>query len=286
MRNLTIVVVIFVIGVVVGSVYVHRDTRLFVESLEKNFSNETLDSEDSRPHGEGSHQHGKDLNAQPKSQSGKVSKPAWWDDAEQELDSPDPVNTVDLWAKPLTQALETEDDDERKGESLVEVSGRKLDPNDPYDLYEIMLAASLNEHGDIPEVHIVAEGWLKVNLGQKQTPEEKLTLMEAMNYLNPHPSTQRSIEMQKLIIVGDFDTLIEKYGESGPESDQPFYDVAHFFDGENHAEGFRQLRAADPKRASEFEEFIRKEAHSPSSGINPEDIERAIQRSYDPPQEN
>ena len=149
-----------------------------------------------------------------------------------------------------------------------------------------MRKSFLNKHGDIPEVHIVAEGWLKVSLGQKQTPEEKLTFMEAMNHLNPQPSTQRSIEMQKLIISGDMDTLVSKYGESQPESEQPFYDVAHFFDGQNHAEGFRQLRAADPKRSIEFEAFIRQEAHRPSSGINPEDIERAIQRSYDLPQEN
>jgi len=269
------VVVIFVIGVVAASVYVHRDTRQFVEDLRKPISNNIVSIEDS-------HQHGKDLNSQPKSQSEKVSNPAWWDNAEQD----DHADTADPWAKHLPQELETEDDNERKGEPLVEVSGRKLDPHDPYDLYEIMLEAYLNEHGDIPEVHTVAEGWLKLTLGQKQTPEEKLTLMEAMYHLNQDPSTQRSIEMQKLRIAGDFDTLFLKYGESQPESEQPFYDVAHFFDGQNHAEGFRQLRAADPKRSIEFEEFIRQEAHRPSSGINPEDIERAIQRSYDPPQEN
>ena len=61
MRTLKIVVAICVIGVVAGSVYVHRDTRQFVEDLRKPISNNTVSIEDP-------HQHGKDLNSQPNSQ--------------------------------------------------------------------------------------------------------------------------------------------------------------------------------------------------------------------------
>ncbi len=191
------------------------------------------------------------------------------------------VHTVDPSVELLTPDLETQDDSEGKEEPLVDSSGRELDPRDPYDLYEIMLKAFLEKHGDIPEVYIVAEEWLKMNLGQKQTPEEKLTVIEAMYHLNPHPATRRSIEIQKLIVAGDYETLSEKYGESQPESEQPFYGVSHFFEGQTQAEGFRQLRAADPKRFAEFVEFIKAEARTDPL-MSLEEIEREIQRSYEP----
>ena len=174
---------------------------------------------------------------------------------------------------------------------------KPFDVRDPYQLHEVMRVQYLEEFGDIPEVHIVVDGWLKGALGEKKTPEEQLEFMEAMYHLNPHPSTKRSIEIKKmsmsgeigrLIDAGDFETLdkiIPPHPSQPPESEQPFYDVKRFFEGNTPVEGFRRLRAADPKRSVEFEDFIREEARKDPS-MSVEEIEADIRRSYEPPEQN
>ena len=47
-------------------------------------------------------------------------------------------------------------------------------------------------------------------------------------------------------------------------------------------EGFRRLRAANPKRAAAFEAFIISEARKDPS-LNVQEIEQQIRRSYEPP---
>ena len=101
------------------------------------------------------------------------------------------------------------------------------------------------------------------------------------NSHSPNPATQRSIEIQKLIIAGDIDTLRAKYVTRCPESEQPFIDVKPFFDGNSPEEGFCRLRTADPRHSTEFEKFIREEARKDLS-MNLEKIEQDIQRSYEP----
>ena len=275
MRVTTILVFTFVVLVVAGSLYVHIDTRRFIESLPEQPSDDAARVESSEQSA------GDDHTAKPDTHTPKASKPMWWDDPVPGTDSNDTTATEDPWAEALTEKT---DDPEHL--SLPADQSEKQQPNsNPQVSYELRLARYLERYGDIPEVHIVADGWLKLELGESMSPEEKLEFLEATYHLNPHPLTKESIEIQKLVIAGDTEGLL-KYATSQPETEQPFYDVSHFFDGENHAEGFRRLRAADPKRSAEFEDFIRKQALDPASHINLADIESAIQRSYEPPTEN
>lgn len=277
MRSLAILAVTFVVLIGAGSIYLHLDTKQFVEKFPKHGPNDTERIKDS-------HQpnYGNPIVKQ-NSQSEEVSKPAWSDDTADNILDSRGVHIDDPWADFLSQEMEKADETREKDSEKLSLN--ELDPNDPYDLYEMMIASYIKEFGDVPEIYIVSEGWLKGKLGITKTPEEKLAFLEAMNYLNPQPSTQRSIEIQKLIVAGDYDTLIEKYGTPAtPESQQPFIDVKPFFDGSRMEEGFRLLRAADPERSAEFEEFIRAEAYK-SPHMKIEKIEQAIQDSYAPPQE-
>ena len=279
MRILTLSAIVLTVLIAVGSVYLHLDTKQFIEELQpfrKSIPKDAVPVESSHQHDQGNRTAESD--AQPKKNSESIGT----GDAASSRDDHGHTHTDDPSAEVLTHETKTQ---ATEGTPKEDSESRQFDPNDPYQLNELRLNGYLKEYGDIPEIYIVADGFLKHSLGQKITPEERLTFLEAMNYLNPQPSTQRSIEIQKLIIAGDDNTLSAKYAESQPESEKPFYDVAHFFQENNNVEGFRRLRAANPKRAAEFEEFIRVEARKDPS-MNLEEIEQEIRRSYEPPPEH
>ena len=276
MRILTILAVIFTVLIAVGSVYLHLDTKRFIEELptvSKSIPKDAVRVESSDQHDPD------DRTAESEAQPKKNGVPAWQDDAASNRDEHGHTHTDDPWAEFLTQDTETQ---VTEGTPKENAESKQFDPNDPYHVHELTLKAYLKEYGDVPEIYIVADGSLKLSLGEKMTPEEKLTFMEATYYLYPHPATQRSIEMQKLIIAGDIDTLMARYPPMQPESEQPFIDVEPFFQGDNKVEGFRRLRAANPKRAAEFEAFIISEARKDPS-LNVQEIEEEIRRSYEPP---
>ncbi len=279
MRNLIILVITFTVLIAVGSVYLHLDTKQFIENIPKPISKDIGSVENSHQHNRGDHALESDL------QSPKNLEPAWADDAAHEGHNHGHTHTDDPWKEFFTQDTEIQAgpgiQEGKLKEDLSSTELQKLDLTDPYQLNEWMRTEYLKRYGDIPEVHILVEGWLKVSLGEGMSREEKLTFMEAMNYLNPHPATQRSIERQKLIIAGDIDTLRARYVTRQPESEQPFFDVKPFFDGNSPEEGFRRLRATDPKRSAEFEKFITEEARKDPS-MNLEEVEQDIQRSYEP----
>lgn len=281
MRMLTRAAIVLTVLIAVGSVYLHLDTKQFFEELRPSPKSIPKDAVPV----ESSHQHDPDnRKTESDAQLKKNAGPAWQDDAASSRDDHGHTHTDDPWAELLTQETETQATEGTPKEKENSES-KQFDPNDPYQFHELRLKAYLKEWGDIPEVYIFADGMLKNSLGEEMTPEEKLTFLEAANYLIPNSLTQRSIEMQKLEIAGDEDTLFEKYGELQPESEQPFYDVSHFFNGNNNEEGFRRLRAANPKRATEFEAFIRAEARKNPS-MNLEKIEQEIRRSYEPSPEH
>ncbi len=282
MRTFVFLTVTCVILIGAGSVYWHLDTKQFIKEITKQAPNDTEPNKSSHPRRDSSQSPPVNSVVKQDSQSKEVSKPAWWNDISPNILDLQDVQNGDPWGEMLSQ--ERVEASKTQEESPQKTPIKDLDPNDPYDLYEMMLASYLKKFGDIPEVHILVEGWLKGNLGIIMTPEEELAYLEAMNYLNPHPSTQRSIEMARLVVAGDYDTLIEKYGTPIPESQQPFIDVKPFFEENVWEEGFRLLRASDPKRAAEFEEFLREEARQ-SPLMNLDEIEGAIQRSYAPRQE-
>lgn len=272
MRILTLSAIVLTVLIAVGSVYLHLDTKQFIEELPtfpKSISKDAVPVESSHQHDQGNR------TAESDAQSKKNVAPTWTGDAAFSRDEHGHTHTDDPSAEVLTHETETQ---ATEGTPKENSESQQFDPNDPYQLHELRLKGYRKKWGDIPEIYIVANGFLK----ERMSPEERLTFLEAMNHLNPQPSTQRSIEIQKLIIAGDEDTLFEKYGELQPESEQPFIDVKPFFEGNNKVEGFRRLRAANPKRAAEFEAFIREEAHKDPS-MNLEEIEQEIRRSYEPP---
>lgn len=278
MRILTLSAIVLTVLIAVGSMYLHLDTKQFIEEI----STVPKSIQKDASAVESSHQHDQDnrtteSDAQPK----KNAVPAWQDDDAFSRDDHGHTHTDDPWAEFLRQDTEPRT---TEGTPKENSDPQQFDPNDPYQLHEAMLNAYLKKYGDIPAVHIVAEGWLKGSLGEKSTPDDRLAYLEAVNELNPSPLTQKAIEIQKLLMVGDLDTIREKYSikKDTPEAQQPFIDVAHFFQGNNNEEGYRRLRAANPKRAAEFEEFIRAEARKDPS-MNLEVIEQEIRRSYEPP---
>ena len=276
MRILTLTAIVLTILIAVGSVYLYLDTKRYAEDIStvpKSIPKDAVPVENS-------HQHDQDnRTAESDVQPKKNAVSAWQDDAASNRDDHGHTHTDDPRTEFLTQDTETQ---ATEGIPKENSESRQFDPSDPYQFHELRLKAYLKEYGDVPETYVVAEGMLKRSLGEKMTPEELLTFLEASHRLNPNPLTQRSIEMQKLVVAGDEDTLHAKYAESQPESEQPFYDVAHFFDGNHNEEGFRRLRAASPKRSAEFEAFIRAEARKDPS-MNLDIIEQEIRRSYEPP---
>ena len=279
MRILTLSAIVLTVLIAVVSVYFHLDTKQFIEELPtfpKSIPKDAVPVESSDQHDQGNR------TAESDAQQKKNAIPAWQDDAASSRDDHGHTHTDDPSAEVLTQDTETQATEETPKENS---EARQFDPNDPYQFHELRLKAYRKKWGDIPEIYILAEGRLKMSLGEEMTPEEKLTFFEAAYHLTPNPLTQRSIEMQKLIVAGDEDTLFAKYGELQPESEQPFIDVKPFFEENNKVEGFRRLRAANPKRAAEFEAFIRAEARKDPS-MNLEEIKQEIRRSYEPPPEH
>lgn len=278
MRALTISAIVLVVLIIGGSVYLHLGTKQLVEDVRKPASSDPVSTEKSdAPNPD-------NLPVESDSRSEKDSEPAWWDDAAQQ--KPGQKQTKDPWAALFTEETETEAVEDQQEEGSKDNGGstesKKWDLEDPHQLREFTRAKYLEEHGDIPEIHIVADGFFKLETGGKMSPEEQLVFTEAMNYLHPDPATQRSIEIQKLIIAGDYDTLVEKYAvPEQPESEQPFIDVKPFFEGTPPHEALRQLRLANPERAAEFETFIREQAREDPS-MSLEEVEEDIRRSYEP----
>lgn len=181
---------------------------------------------------------------------------AWWDDTRD--DSRKQADLGDPWRKILSQ---TEEDirDSHSLEALIE------------------------KFGDIPEVHTYIEGDLRTG----QEIEETIRYVEAMNYLFPNPTTQKTLEILRAVASGD-ETKIQQYVDiepPDPEIQQLHTTIKPFFERNSPAEGLRQLRAADPDLAAKVIRILRHEAREDPT-ISAEEIEHAIRLSYEPPPED
>lgn len=152
--------------------------------------------------------------------------------------------------------------------------------------YEKMRQQLVDKFGDTPEVQAYMDSWLK-DVSGPTTLEDDIAYAEATYALFPYPETQQTIALLKAHLSGDMDAVLHHLERvpSSANSTEPFADVLPFFQNNNHEEAFRRLRESNPKRAIEFEEFILEWA-SRDPYINRDDIERAIERSYQTPQEN
>lgn len=204
-----------------------------------------------------------------------------------EFDKQAQIPLDDLWASFLSQDTEA-GDEEMEGEETADkkeetkIDPRTIDFNSP-DAYEFIRGGLVGKYGDTPEVQAYMEAWLK-RVSGPTTLEDSIRHAEAAYALNPHPETWKSLQALKAAAAGDTETLMQ-YAEPVNRKPEKFADVLPFFQKNSHAEAFRKLRAADPKRAIEFENFILEQAiDDPSLDI--EKITRAIERSYETPLES
>jgi len=185
----------------------------------------------------------------------------------------------DLWASFRSQDTEVEDEETESEEDKTKIDPRTIDFNSP-DAYEFIREGLVGKYGDTPEVQTYMEAWLK-RVSGPTTLEDSIHHAEAAYALNPHPETWKSLQTLKAAAAGDTETLMQ-YAEPVNRQTEKFADVLPFFEKNSHAEAFRKLRTADPKRAVEFENFILEQAiEDPSLDI--EKIVRAIERSYETP---
>lgn len=188
----------------------------------------------------------------------------------------------DLWASFRSQDTEVEDEETEGEEDETKIDPRTIDFNSP-DAYEFIREGLVGKYGDTPEVQAYMEAWLK-RVSGPTTLEDSIRHAEAAYALNPHPQTYRSLQLLKAAAAGDTETLMQ-HAEPVNRQTEKFADVLPFFEKNSHAEAFRKLRTADPKRAVEFENFILEQAiEDPSLDI--EKIVRAIERSYETPLDN
>lgn len=193
----------------------------------------------------------------------------------------------DLWASFRSQDTEAEDEETEGEKTTDEKDETKIDPrtidfNSP-DAYEFLRQSLVMKYGDTPEVDAYMEAWLKKVSGPT-TLEDQIHYTETMYAMYPHPQTYRTLQLLKAAAAGDTETLMQ-HAEPVNRQTEKFADVLPFFEKNNHAEAFRKLRTADPKRAVEFENFILEQAiEDPSLDI--EKIVRAIERSYETPLDN
>ncbi len=204
-----------------------------------------------------------------------------------EFDKQAQIPLDDLWASFLSQDTEAEDEETEGEETTGKKEETKVDPrtidfNSP-DAYEFIRGGLVGKYGDTPEVQAYMEAWLK-SVSGPTTLEDDIRRVEAMYAMYPHPQTYRSLQLLKAAAVGDTETLMQ-HAEPVNHQTEKFADVLPFFQKNSHAEAFRKLRVADPKRAIEFENFILEQAiEDPSLDI--EKITRAIERSYETPLES
>ena len=190
----------------------------------------------------------------------------------------------DLWASFRSQDTEVEDEEtaDKKEETKIDPRTINFNFNSP-DAYEFIRGGLVEKYGDTPEVQAYMEGWLK-RVSGPTTLEDSIRHAEAGYALNPHPQTYRSLQLLKAAAAGDTETLMQ-HAEPVNRQTEKFADVLPFFEKNSHAEAFRKLRTADPKRAIEFENFILDQAiEDPSLDI--EKIVHAIERSYETPLNN
>jgi len=206
------------------------------------------------------------------------------DDSQNDVESGKQAQSLldDLWASFHSQDAETEDEKAESEEDETKIDPRTIDFNSP-DAYEFIREGLVGKYGDTPEVQAYMEAWLKKVSGPT-TLEDSIRHAEALYALNPHPQTYRSLQLLKAAAAGDTETLMQ-HAEPVNRQTEKFADVLPFFEKNNHAEAFRKLRVADPKRAVEFENFILEQAiEDPSLDI--EKIVHAIERSYETPLDN
>lgn len=211
----------------------------------------------------------------------KVQAFDWQNDVE--LDNQAQILPDDLWTPFHSQDTKMEDEKTESEENETKTDPRTIDFNS-LDPYESIRRGLVEKYGyNTPEVQTFMEAWLK-NVSGHATPEDLIRIAEATYALYPHPQTYRSLQLFKAVAAGDTDTLMQ-YAEPVKRGTEPFGDVQHFFEKNSHAEAFRKLRAADPKRAFEFEKFLMEQTRNDPS-LDIEKITRAIERSYETSQEN
>ncbi len=276
MRLFTGITAAFIVLVAAGSIYLHIDTKRFVEELpEPPHPVSTHDNTEGLTSPDSDTENAPKTTAPESDEADKVfvpesaSPPAWWDDAAH--DTPG-LRTDDPW-----KAVEEY--------GLLNADGTLVDPNSP-EFQERFRQQLIKQFGDIPEVHIVADGGFYENR-HIWTIDDKIRFAEAHNKLFPSVNTQNSLNFFYAQKSGDPQKLMDAINalptQNVADKPNPFEDLAKYFEGNpSPANGFRQLRKDDPVRSAQFEKYAIEELENSDDTELRKRILRAIEDSYKP----
>ena len=121
---------------------------------------------------------------------------------------------------------------------------------DPVLFNEYFLAQLINQFGDVPQVHILAAGDLKIVLKIPMTLDEKLEHSEAMYDLFPDEGTLEGIKLLRELKASGHPF---EMADGSEVYQDPFPDIEPFLRRYGWVDGIERFREIDPERAAEFE---------------------------------
>lgn len=132
---------------------------------------------------------------------------------------------------------------------------------DPVLFAEYYRAQLIKQFGDIPQVHILAEGHRKIRSEIPLTLDEKIEQLEAMYDLFPNEGTREAIEFWKEWKVSGRPFKMEFGPAPPPPSADLFLDVKPFVERYGWEEGIAKFRQINPARAAAFERIVNQHPH-------------------------
>lgn len=128
--------------------------------------------------------------------------------------------------------------------------------NDPVLFAEYYRAQLIKQFGDIPQVHVLADGHRKIKSELPLTLDEKIEHLEAMYDLFPHESTRESIQFWKEWKASGRPFKMELGLPPPPPSADQFLDIKPFVERYGWEDGIAKFRQVNPERAAEFERTV------------------------------
>lgn len=117
----------------------------------------------------------------------------------------------------------------------------------------------IKQFGDVPQVHVLAEGWLTLWRGVPMSIDESIRFNEAMNHLYPSESTQKVIQSLKAReasrITGN--ASAHQHSEQFLNLKHQFPVLESFVKQYGFQQGIRNFSQHYPERAAEFKRALR-----------------------------
>ncbi|MXV81770.1 hypothetical protein F4X88_10375 [Candidatus Poribacteria bacterium] len=132
---------------------------------------------------------------------------------------------------------------------------------DPVLFAEYYRAQLTNQFGDLPQVDILADGYMKIKAEIPMTLDEKIEHVEAMYDLFPDEKTRETIAFLKEWKASGNPFKME-FGPPppSPPADQ-FLDIKPFVERYGWEDGIAKFRQINPERVVEFERIVNQHQH-------------------------